>query len=290
MPAKGFTHICRFLAILSLIVTGAACDANLGADDNGDDELRIESQSAALEAIDELVFGDYICYMVRAYYPKDALNAMLPRNFSIPDDDVMTEYYPDTELRADSHPFVMNFCHGSNIHDIISNVVFPEQEEILPMFPVTYTHDDGTEHLCSYVPSLYLDSFVGVLGGLLWGLRKEYHAQMKHETTATTDSWTIDGIIEASFEKHTNSEMAGFHPFIDQTYSNPMVTISYPMPFTKMVVYDVRVYPTIVMEASETFSWNYKGATVTQSDDELTVYSEYTFSMSSPLSSKQYFN
>jgi len=255
----------------------------------GECECQVESQSKALEPVDEFVFGDYRCYMVQAYFPKDALNAMLPRNFTIPDDAVMAEYYPDTELRDDAHPFMMNFCHGSNLHDVFTNINFPEQEEILPMFPVMYTHDDGNMYLCSYVPVLYLDSFVGVLGGLLWGLRKEFHPEMEHEETATTNWWSIEGVIDASFEKQTDHEMMEFHNFIEQTFANPMVTISYPLPFPMMVVYDARVYPTTVMKASETFYWNYKGVTVEQSDDDLSVFSEYEFTMSSPMSSRQYF-
>ena len=109
----------------------------------GECECQDDRQSAALDPFDPLVVGENVCYMVQAYFPKDALNALLPNRLTIPDDATMTRYYPDTELKVDAHPFVMSFCHGSNIHDVFTEINVPEQEEIMFVFPVSYTHDDG---------------------------------------------------------------------------------------------------------------------------------------------------
>ena len=66
------------------------------------------------------------------------------------------------------------------------------------VFPVIYKNGDE-ENLCSYIPVLYLDSALGVAGGLYYGLRKEYHPEMTHEETSISKSWHIENIIDSSF-------------------------------------------------------------------------------------------
>ena len=68
------------------------------------------------------------------------------------------------------------------------------------VIPVIYNN----KYLCSYVPVLYLDSWLGVVGGLYYGLRKEYHPGMKTNITNTTKSWFIKDIIESSFVNYEN--------------------------------------------------------------------------------------
>ena len=90
---------------------------------------------------------------------------------------------------------MLSFCHGSKIHDVFTKIDVPQQEELMFVFPVMYNNTK----LCSYVPVLYLDSALGVAGGLYYGLRKEYHPEMKHNETDHSKSWHIDKIIDASF-------------------------------------------------------------------------------------------
>lgn len=202
----------------------------------------------------------------------------------------MHEHYPDIELKADTHPFLMFFCHGRNIHDIYTNIDFPEQEELLFAFPVMYSHDDGNMYLSSYVPVLYLDSFMGVVGGLIYGLRKEFHARMQHEETESSYWWKIDGIIDAAFEKHTEQKMTSYPQFVEQTLAHPFITRSYPAPLAKLYVYNLDFYPSKILKASESFTWHYEGATLQNSEDTWSLYSEYHFSMSRPMRAKRYFN
>lgn len=257
----------------------------------GECECQVERQSELLDPFDPLVVGDNTCYMVQAHFPKDALNALLPDHLTIPDDDTMTRYYPGTELKVDAHPFMLSFCHGSNIHDVFTEINVPEQEEIMFVFPVIYTHNDGDMYLCSYVPVLYLDSFAGVVGGLFFGLRKEYHPEMKHgEDAAMSKWWDIEDIIDASFVMQTGEEMSKLPSFFEQTFANPFVTISYPLPFPTMVFYQADVYPDTIRMASETFEWNYRGTTVRDSWDTWSVYSEYYFTMSQPMKARKYFD
>ena len=68
-------------------------------------------------------------------------------------------------------------------------------------------------HLCSYVPVLYLDSALGVAGGLYYGLRKEYHPEMKHTETDNSKEWDIANIINSAFVQ-TNEKMASLPQFI----------------------------------------------------------------------------
>ncbi len=248
-----------------------------------------ESQPKTLDPFAPFLYGKNACYMVQAYFPKDALNAILPNKLSIPDDATMLSHYPDTMLKADAHPFTISFCHGSEIHDMFTNIYLPEQEEILFLFPVMYTDDDGETHLCSYVPVLYLDSFLGVVGGLFFSLRKEYHPEMEQGEDTASRWWRIGDILDASFEMQTGEDMAELPGFFKQTYANPYVTISYPLPFSKMVFFQIKVNPETVLAADETFEWNYKGTTVKSSEDTLSAYSEYWYTLSWPMKGSQYF-
>ncbi len=236
-----------------------------------------------------LLEGNNDCYMIQAYFPTETLNDMLPNHLTIPDAATMQTHYPDTELKDGEHPFLASFSHGSNIHDIITKQNVPEQEEIMFLFPVIYTHDDGTEYLCSYSPVLYLDSFMGVIGGLFYGLRKEYHPDMEHGEYSTTSKWwSLEGIFDASFEQIGEDEEQ-LPKFFEQIFSAPNVTLSYPQPFETMIFYQSKVYPNIVRKASETFYWNYKETTVQHGEDTLSVYANYFFTMSKPMSGKNYF-
>jgi hypothetical protein len=243
-----------------------------------------------MPSFDPIVTGHNSCYMAQAYFPRTALEAILPEHLAIPDDDTMARYYPETELQADTHPFMLSFCHGSDIHDAYTNMNVPEQEEIMFVFPVIYTHDGGATHLTSYVPVLYLDSFFGKVGGLYFGLRKEHHPGMKHaEGAANAKCWRVEDILDASFETRVGEDMDKLPRFYEQTFANPFATVSYPLPFSKMVFYQARVYPSIIRRANETFYWNYKGETVKNGKRSLAVFSEYSFTMSRPMNSKQYF-
>jgi len=288
------------LVVAGMVLMGAVCD--IYGDEStageqvyvnglcGECENRAEPQSELFDSFAPLVVGDNTCYMVQAYFPKDDLDAMLPDHLAIPDDATMTRYYPDTKLKDDAHPFMLSFCHGSNIHDVFTKINVPEQEEIMFLFPVIYTHDDGDVYLCSYVPVLYLDSFAGVLGGLIFGLRKEFHPEMKHgEAGIVSKWWSIEDIVEASFVMQTGENMTELPNFFKQTFANPFVTVSYPLPFPMMVFYQAEVYPAAVRTAGENFYWNYRGATVQDSGDTCSVYSEYWFTMSQPMSGRTYF-
>lgn len=243
------------------------------------------------EPFETLVVGKNNCYMIQAYFPKHKLSSLLPDRLTIPRDDIMAEYYPDTELKRNEHPFMMSFCHGSDIHDVQTKRRVPDQEELMFLFPVMYEHDDGRKYLCSYSPVLYLDSFLGVVGGLIYGLRKEFHPKMKHsETTNVSGWWRLKGIIEASFETQPGGELAEMPNFYAQTFENPFVTLSYPLPRRKMVFYQSTVEPGETQVASEKFYWNYKGTRVRKSDSTKSVYANYSFSMSWPMNAKQFFN
>jgi len=235
------------------------------------------------------VVGENNCQLIQAYFPKDALEELLPNQLSIPNDVTMAKYYPDTLLKPEAHPFLMAFCHGSKIHDVDTNMYVPEQEEVMFMFPVVTRNDNLDYHLCSYVPVLYLDSFIGVLGGLVFGLRKEYHPAMKHGKSKAARFWRLEGTFNASFEiQHENGDLEQLPHFMEQTYLNPFVTVSYPMPFAKTAFYHARVYPRTIISTTEEFHWNYKGTVVSQSDDTQSVYVDYGFTMSKPMTAREF--
>ncbi len=242
-----------------------------------------------LDPFGPLLEGDNICYMVQAYFPKEALAALLPDRLTIPDDATMARQYPGTKLKADEHPFMISLCRGLNIHDVLTNINVPEQEEIMFLFPVMYTDDAGEEHLCSYVPVLYLDSFWGVVGGLFYGFRKEFHPEMQYEEDADSKWWTVGDFFAASFVRQADEPLEELPGFFKQTYANPYVTVSYPLPFPRMVFFQVKVYPEAVSMAGETFEWQYRGTRVQDDGDTLSAYSEYRFTLSWPMRAGKYF-
>ena len=125
-----------------------------------------------------VVYGNNTCYLAQGYYPKEELTAILPANMTIPDDSLMEEKYGTVTIEG-QHPFLLSFCHGAGIHDKFTKKDVPEQEELMPVFPVIYTGPDGAETLMSYSSVLYLNSSMGEIGGLYYGLRKEYKPFMK---------------------------------------------------------------------------------------------------------------
>ena len=59
--------------------------------------------------------------------------------------------------------------------------------------------ENDTSRLCSYIPVLYLDSLPGVIGGLYYGLRKEFHPEMKHNATQSSAFWYVNELISSQF-------------------------------------------------------------------------------------------
>ena len=151
-----------------------------------------------INPFDPIVVGNNTCYMAQGYYPTHELENILPDRMTIPSKDDMELLYPDTEIVEGYHPFMLSFCHGAYVHDIITKKNVPQQEELMFVFPIKY---DGL-HMCSYPPVLYLNSSEGVAGGIYFGLRKEFHPEMVTNQTNTTKEWHIKNIIDGSFVRN----------------------------------------------------------------------------------------
>jgi len=248
----------------------------------------------------DLLRGQNSCGIARGYFPKPQLDDLLPDNLSIPDAATMATYYPDTPLTADTHPFMLLFCQGTEIRDVFTNWNVPEQQELLAIFPVVYQHR-GTTHLVSYIPVLYLDSFLGTLGGLFYGLRKEYHPDMTYgkENNDSVGSnvvsrnrwWDLEGIVEASFDIEGEEQSATALPqFFVQTYDNPFVSLSYRLPTKNLVFHKWSVEAGTWRAATASYRWIYKGATVVEEETTmLAAEFEYPFKMSWPMLANTYF-
>jgi len=74
--------------------------------------------------------------------------------------------------------------------------------------------------------------------------------------------------------------------FIEQTFANPFVTLSY---FMQRVFYQALVYPEAIRPSTEVFEWIYKGTTVTNDENTWSVYADYHFTMSQPMAASTYF-
>lgn len=187
---------------------------------------------------------------------------------------------------------MISFCRGKNIHDVHTEFNVPEQEEIMVVIPVLYKDQkSGTSNICSFIPVLYLDSLVGVVGGLFFGLRKEYHPSSSNMLggwfkTATRPeggkSWHVKDVIRASLSRKKNATTIEMPQFIAKLFELPFVTISY---FGTHIAYKAAVHPTIVQPAElslehDYLSWTYKGATISTTDTTTSVFANYNFAMS----------
>lgn len=234
------------------------------------------------------VTGKNSCYMAQAYFPKNILQRILPHSLSVPSNHILQSFYPGTPLQENSIPFMMSFCHGREIQDVWTKKSVPVQEEIMFVFPVIYRQNATHKYLCSYVPVLYLDSLLGVIGGLYFGLRKEYHPNMEVQETSSGKSWIIDNILEANFEK-TSLHSVAMPSFFTEIFNRPFVTNSYPTPLSTTVFYEAQVKPILVNEARTNFHWNYKKEKIISDANTEAIFSDYTFTMSTPLNGKKYF-
>jgi hypothetical protein len=224
--------------------------------------------------------------MALGYYPKEALEKILPAAMSIPSDEVMAEKYPTAKKRDGMHPFMLMFSNCNNVHDVMTELELRMYREHFPLFPVVYTHGNE-EHLCSYIPVMYLDYLLGVVGGLYLGLRKQFHPKMIDRETETSKSFVIDGTLDVNFERSGAGDSRELDPFFVQTFDNPTVTVSY---LGGTYFYTTSVNPAKVLDTSHAYEWNYKGTVIKNNEDTFANYTEYTFTTSQAMRYDAYFH
>ncbi len=231
--------------------------------------------------------GNNRSYLVVGYYPIDALKRVLPSAFSIPSDELMAEKYPTVKKVKGMHPFMLQFAHCHNVHDLLTNIKLRTYEEIQACFPVIYTHKGGEQQLCTHVQLMYLEYFMGVVGGMYFGLRKQFRPSMKVEETNTSRSWVIPKVVDASFEQTSTESSRELDPFFAQAFINPTVCFSY---FGRYRFYTQKVYPNKVLDSSPDYEWCYKGSVIKNNESTFANYSEYDFSVSQAMSYEGYFH
>ncbi|MBT4255502.1 MAG: hypothetical protein HOC23_16630 [Halieaceae bacterium] len=230
--------------------------------------------------------GDNLSYFTVGYYPIDALKRFLPRAMSIPSDEIMAEKYPTVEKIEGMHPFMLQFANCHNVHDLLTDIKLRTYEEIQACFPVIFNHK-GEQQLCTHMQLMYLEYFIGVLGGFYFGLRKQYRPSMKVKNTRTSRSYTIPGILDVDFEQTSSDSGKELDPFFAQAFINPGVTRSY---FGRYRFYTQWVYPRKVVKSSSSFEWRYKGTVVENNERTFANYSEYDFSVSQAMNYNGYFH
>jgi hypothetical protein len=232
--------------------------------------------------------GNNRSYFVVAYYPTEALKRVLPRAMSIPSDEIMAEKYPTVKKIEGMHPFMLQYATCYNVHDLLTGITLRPYEEIQANFPVIYTHKDGEQQLCTHVQLMYLEYLIGVIGGLYFGLRKQFRPSMKVVETDTAKSWVIPKILDASFQQTSTESRQELDPFFEQAFINPAVSLSY---FNRYSFYTQTVYPPKkVLDASSNYEWHYKNSSIKNSEDTFANYSEYDFSVSQVMSYERYFH
>lgn len=235
---------------------------------------------------DAILTGNNTSHMVTGYFPSRELEKILPQAMSIPPDEVMAAKYPTAKKIAGMHPFMMMFSNCNNVHDVMTEIELRSYREHFPLFPVICAHE-GEEHLCSYIPVMYLDYLLGVVGGLYLGLRKQFHPGMKDVETAGSKSFRIDGTLAVEFRRDTQSGGRELDPFFVQTFENPTVTVSY---LGRTYFYTTSVTPSKVLDTSHEYEWRYRGSVIKSSKDTIANYSEYCFTTSQAMRHDAYFH
>jgi len=184
------------------------------------------------------------------------------------------------------HPFTMMFSNCRNVHDVMTEIELRPYKELMFFIPVIYTHKNEKQ-LCSYIPVMYLEYLLGVIGGLYLGLRKEFHPKMIDRETDTSKSFIIKDILDASFSRTSTDGSQELDPFFTQTFENPTVTVSY---LNQTYFYTTNVEPTKVLDTSHVYEWHYKGSVIKSNENTFASYSEYSFTTSQAMRYKKYFH
>jgi len=235
---------------------------------------------------DPILTGNNSSYITVGYFPREELEKILPRAMSIPSDEVMAREFPTVKKMEGMHPFTMMFSNCRNVHDVMTEIELRPYRELMFFIPVIYTHKNE-EQLCSYIPVMYLEYLLGVIGGLYLGLRKEFHPKMMDVETDTSESFFIEDILDVSFQQASTDGSQELDPFFTQTIQNPTLTVSY---LNRTSFYTTRVYPTKVLDASSVYKWYYKGSVIKSNEDTFANYSEYCFTTSQAMRYKAYFH
>jgi hypothetical protein len=235
---------------------------------------------------DAILEGHNKSYMVLGHYPKEELDKILPPAMSIPSDEQMAEQYPTANKIDGMHPFVMMFSNCYRVHDVMTEIELRPYREHFPLFPVIYTHGKE-QHLCSYIPVMYLDYLLGVIGGLYLGLRKQFRPGMKDVETDASKSFVIKSTLDVNFQKGPEDATRELDPLFTEIFENPAVTVSY---FGKTYFYTTNVFPSKVLDTTHEYEWCYKGSVIKNSEDTIANYTEYRFTTSQAMRYDAYFH
>ena len=239
-----------------------------------------------LKMHDPFIKGNNLSYFVSGYFPTEELKRILPKTMSIPSDEVIAQEYPTVKRINGMHPFLLLFSRCYSVHDVITQIELRPYLELIFYFPVMYNYK-GEQHLCSYLPVLYLDFLIGVLGGMFLGLRKEFHPQLKYTETDTSNSFIIPNTLHTSFSPLATESRQELDPFFAQIFKRPTATVTY---FNQTVFYTAAVHPTKVLDVSADFEWNYKGSVIKNNEHTFANYCEYSFTTSWAMGYQKYFH
>jgi hypothetical protein len=229
--------------------------------------------------------GDNSSYVALGRFPAGELARILPRDMSVPSAEVMADRYPELDAIDGTHPVLMLFSHCRNVHDVITEITLRPYRELMFFIPVTYSRG-GQERLCSYVPVLYLDYLIGVVGGLYLGLRKQFHPRMRDVEADATRRFTVGTVLDASFEE-LDTGGGDLDPFFARTLANPTTTRSY---FGRARFYTTTVDATEVTDVAADIVWRFKGSEVRNEMGFPAHHVEYRFTTSQAMSYEAYFH
>ncbi len=235
---------------------------------------------------DVILQGNSFCCMAVGYYPVEELEKILPKGMSIPSDTIMNVKFPTVKKIKGMHPFLLNFQKCDNVHDVMTEWKLRSYREHIFFIPVIYTYKQE-EQLCSYVPVLYLEFLLGVIGGLYMSLRKQFTPGMKVGDTDTSKTYHIKNVLDVNFQHSSTGSNQKLDPFFLQIFENPTVTFSY-LGQTKF--YTTKIYPKRVFDTSHIYKWNYKSSEIKNSENTFASYVEIAWTTSHAMRYKAYFH
>eukprot|EP00811_Abedinium_folium_P002510 NODE_12304_length_1233_cov_4.316456.p1 GENE.NODE_12304_length_1233_cov_4.316456~~NODE_12304_length_1233_cov_4.316456.p1 ORF type:complete len:265 (+),score=53.16 NODE_12304_length_1233_cov_4.316456:72-866(+) len=178
------------------------------------------------------------------------------------------------------HPVTITFCEGSNIRDVITEFVIPPQEEVMVVVPVVYGG-----HEFNFLPGLFLNSSLGVLGGLNFGMRKHWYS-MAVERAEGQKRMSSAGLFNVSF-RHDSNKLPTTPDLVWRIWGGPLPSISMSY-FGRLWCWHSELSEVTTFQATATTSLQWHPLAVAEEEPRQAVFVSYDFRITSPVDCEHY--
>lgn len=228
-----------------------------------------------VQARHDFVGGNNTCYTAVHWADKSAVQKLLPEGMTFPERSQLVDVMQDTTVDYDQvHPMILSFCNGTDIHDFITKKDVPQQEEIMFIFPVVYK---GKYY--SFIPTLFLNSWAGVIGGLFFGLKKHYKDMTINQTfdgQTTQETIHIKDLLDLKVQSGGANMV--LPSYVDKTFNGEFITQSY---INTIDCYTAEVNASFVHAATGELDLAWGHVNVSGAVDKVARL-QYSFAMTAP--------